>query len=75
MFARILLFLTLSALTFAQRRPAQPRTLDIYWIDVEGGAATLIVARPVNRSWSIRASPAMATATRSASCRPQSPRA
>jgi len=23
---------------------AQPRTLDIYWIDVEGGAATLIVA-------------------------------
>lgn len=24
--------------------PAQPRTLDIYWIDVEGGAATLIVS-------------------------------
>ena len=24
--------------------PAQSRTLDIYWIDVEGGAATLIVA-------------------------------
>jgi competence protein ComEC len=24
--------------------PAQPRTLDIYWIDVEGGAATLIIA-------------------------------
>lgn len=24
--------------------PAQPRTLDIYWIDVEGGASTLIVA-------------------------------
>jgi len=24
--------------------PAQTRTLDIYWIDVEGGAATLIVA-------------------------------
>ena len=23
--------------------PAQPRTLDIYWVDVEGGAATLIV--------------------------------
>ncbi|HJT87119.1 MAG TPA: MBL fold metallo-hydrolase, partial [Bryobacteraceae bacterium] len=23
---------------------AQPRTLDIYWIDVEGGAATLIVS-------------------------------
>jgi hypothetical protein len=23
---------------------AQPRTLDIYWVDVEGGAATLIVA-------------------------------
>src|ERR1035438_3585381 len=22
---------------------AQPRTLDIYWVDVEGGAATLIV--------------------------------
>lgn len=24
--------------------PAQPKNLDIYWIDVEGGAATLIVA-------------------------------
>jgi competence protein ComEC len=24
--------------------PAQPRTLEIYWIDVEGGASTLIVA-------------------------------
>src|SRR6478752_9747188 len=24
--------------------PAQTRTLDIYWIDVEGGASTLIVA-------------------------------
>ena len=24
--------------------PAQSRTLDIYWIDVEGGAATLIIA-------------------------------
>src|SRR5450631_1726618 len=24
--------------------PAQSRTLDIYWIDVEGGASTLIIA-------------------------------
>ena len=23
---------------------AQPRTLDIYWVDVEGGAATLMIA-------------------------------
>lgn len=44
MFVRALLFLMISAFAFAQRRPAQPRTLDIYWIDVEGGAATLIVS-------------------------------
>jgi competence protein ComEC len=42
---RNLIFLTLLAsLAFGQRRPQQPRTLDIYWIDVEGGAATLIVS-------------------------------
>ena len=41
-FAQCLLFvaLTIAALpTFAQ-----PRNLDIYWVDVEGGAATLIVS-------------------------------
>ena len=37
--------------------PAQSRTLDIYWIDVEGGASTLIVAPsgetvPKRTSWS-----------------------
>src|SRR5215510_7540998 len=37
--ASVLLFL----LSTATAR-AQPRTLDIYWIDVEGGAATLIVS-------------------------------
>src|SRR4026209_2800177 len=37
--AVILLVLLCTALPSAQRR-----TLDIYWIDVEGGAATLIVS-------------------------------
>lgn len=36
--------LALAAVSFGQRRPTQPRTLDIYWIDVEGGAATLIIS-------------------------------
>src|SRR5689334_15412803 len=33
----------LAFVTFATLLSAQPRNLDIYWIDVEGGAATLIV--------------------------------
>ena len=38
-------WLLLAALLLAGRvASAQPRTLDIYWIDVEGGAATLIVS-------------------------------
>lgn len=41
---RIILVLLVMATASAQRRPQQPRTLDIYWIDVEGGAATLIVS-------------------------------
>lgn len=41
---RSVLFLALASLTIAQPRAQQPRTLDIYWIDVEGGAATLVVA-------------------------------
>jgi beta-lactamase superfamily II metal-dependent hydrolase len=41
---RSILFLVVASLAAAQRGPARPRTLDIYWIDVEGGAATLIVS-------------------------------
>lgn len=42
---RRLLLLTLTGLlAFGQRPPQPPRTLDIYWIDVEGGGATLIVS-------------------------------
>jgi beta-lactamase superfamily II metal-dependent hydrolase len=41
---RSFLFLVLASWAIAQQRPVQPRTLDIYWIDVEGGAATLIVS-------------------------------
>ena len=37
---RLVCFLSLGALCFLQ---AQNRNLDIYWVDVEGGAATLIV--------------------------------
>ena len=33
----------LAFVTFATLLSAQPRNLDLYWIDVEGGAATLIV--------------------------------
>jgi beta-lactamase superfamily II metal-dependent hydrolase len=36
--------LTLVLAAAAVLLPAQSRTLDIYWIDVEGGAATLIIA-------------------------------
>jgi hypothetical protein len=32
------------AILGATRAPAQERTFDIYWIDVEGGAATLLIA-------------------------------
>jgi competence protein ComEC len=39
----IFILLLTAALAFGQRQ-ARPRTLDIYWIDVEGGAATLIVS-------------------------------
>ena len=41
---RCVLFLLTASLVFGQRAPARPRTLYIYWIDVEGGAATLIVS-------------------------------
>lgn len=40
----LLVLLVLAAVAFGQRRQPPPRTLDIYWIDVEGGAATLIVS-------------------------------
>src|SRR3977135_1497925 len=43
-----MLFLTLLAMLLAQSSLAQPaappKNLDMYWVDVEGGAATLIVA-------------------------------
>jgi beta-lactamase superfamily II metal-dependent hydrolase len=47
MLRAIVLFITVAAICAAQPRPQgtpQARTLDIYWIDVEGGAATLIVS-------------------------------
>ena len=45
MLRKLAVFLLLTSLAFGQqRRPQRPRTLDIYWIDVEGGAATLIVS-------------------------------
>jgi hypothetical protein len=34
----------LLALIFAAATPAAPRNLEIYWIDAEGGAATLIIS-------------------------------
>jgi beta-lactamase superfamily II metal-dependent hydrolase len=40
---RAVLLLAFAA-AFSTSAPAQNRTLDIYWIDVEGGAATLIVS-------------------------------
>ena len=36
-----IVFVTMAAAVFVS---AQARTLDIYWIDVEGGASTLIIA-------------------------------
>ena len=33
---------------------AESRTLDFYWVDVEGGAATLIVIPPVSQSSSMQ---------------------
>ncbi len=45
MLRNLVVFLMLASLAFGQqRRPQRPRTLDIYWIDVEGGAATLIIS-------------------------------
>lgn len=42
---RACLFFLVAATALSQIRPLPPpRTLDIYWIDVEGGAATLIVS-------------------------------
>jgi beta-lactamase superfamily II metal-dependent hydrolase len=38
------LLILLFAIALAERPQAQPRPLDIYWVDVEGGAATLFVA-------------------------------
>src|SRR5262245_21357789 len=40
----VVLALTVSGLKLSQNGPAPPRTLDIYWIDVEGGAATLFIS-------------------------------
>jgi len=37
-------FLLLFVVAMLERPQAQPGTLDIYWVDVEGGAATLFVA-------------------------------
>jgi beta-lactamase superfamily II metal-dependent hydrolase len=39
-----LLALVLSGAAFAQKKSAAQRNLEIYWIDADGGAATLIVA-------------------------------
>jgi competence protein ComEC len=39
-----LLALSLALLTPQRALDAQPRPLDIYWVDVEGGAATLMIA-------------------------------
>lgn len=38
-----IVILALASSAFGQRRTPAPPTLEIYWIDVEGGAATLIV--------------------------------
>ena len=48
---------------------AQSRTFDIYWVDVEGGAATLLVSPPGNRCSSILATLQRMTGTRSESLR------
>ena len=39
-----ILTLAASGLIPAQNRPAQSRNLEYYWIDVEGGASTLMVS-------------------------------
>src|SRR2546427_6472023 len=39
-----ILTLAASGLTLAQTRPAKSGSLEFYWIDVEGGASTLIVS-------------------------------
>ena len=41
---RLSVLLLLALICVAERPQAQSRTLDIYWVDVEGGAATLFVA-------------------------------
>ncbi len=41
---RLSILLLLALICVAERPQAQSRTLDIYWVDVEGGAATLFVA-------------------------------
>lgn len=41
---RMLLLVTVIAVALSVHPQSQSRNLDIYWIDVEGGAATLIVA-------------------------------
>ena len=40
----VVLALTAAGLTQAQNAPAQTRNLEIYWVDVEGGAATLCIS-------------------------------
>jgi len=42
--APIVALVSLSAIVFAAQRGGTTRMLDIYWVDVEGGAATLIVS-------------------------------
>src|SRR5258707_7041983 len=42
--AAALITLALAAPGLTRAAPAQPRNLDIYWIDVEGGASTLFVS-------------------------------
>src|SRR5258707_511351 len=42
--AAALITLALAAPGLTRAAPAQPRNLDFYWIDVEGGASTLIVS-------------------------------
>src|SRR6478736_4011246 len=45
MLRKMLLVVMLASTAFAQIRPLPPpRPLEIYWVDVEGGAATLIVS-------------------------------
>jgi hypothetical protein len=76
----VLLIASTGAIVAQETAPVR-RTLDIFYIDVEGGAATLIVTpagesilgcsspRPAHRYWATRAGPASRAATRSASKR------